>query len=235
MNISVIVPYHKNAYGLVYTLTMLQNQTLAPSRIVLIDTSKDKSGLSLAKIYCYNRIPIIVETAQCSIYEAWNKGIDLSPDSHCLFLNDDLVFPINMVELFSQSIQEDSLALVPLTPSRASTTNYIPKPFTYKSEGVKHMKTEWMPGFCFMLTKKCIQKVGLFNEQYKIWFGDTDYENRIKKYGEEQKIKYPIALLYGLYVHHFGGRSYHYKDEKTLSQIDTDRTYYISQYGKPLW
>lgn len=213
--ISVIIPFHKNSYGLVYTLTMLQNQTVAPDKIVIIDTSPNKTGLTIARSFNYNTVPIIVEVAQVNIYKAWNKGIELSAGYDCLIINDDLIFPLDLIEKMKEaSEEEDALIFVPQTPSARHESQIIDRKFDNFSKEVVYEKVWWMPGFCFMLTSDCIKEIGKFDERYEIWFGDTDYERRAKN---------RITQLKGVFVYHFGGRSYGYRDPMTLTIIAADR------------
>jgi len=228
-NISVVVPYHKNSYGLVYTLTMLQNQTVKPSKIIIIDTSNDKSGLSISKMFAYNDITIVVVCMKVNIYKAWNEGISLSGQDNVLIINDDITMPINFIEILKYSLsQKNSLCFVPKTSSREHHANFITTVYANKAEGqISFSDTDWMPGFCFLLTRECIEKVGVFNtEKYEIWFGDDDYQDRMKLYGK-QNSKTAITLINGIFVYHFMGRSYRYQSKEILKIIAKDRKNYL--------
>lgn len=227
---SVIIPYNKNAYGLVYTLTMLQNQTIKPDKIIVIDTSSNKSGLTIAKIFSYGEIPLIVEVSPVHIYKAWNKGIELSgPNANTLIINDDLIFPVNFIQIMKYALdKEKALIHVPQTSSREHRAHYIDQKVNAVCQNVIEFKeTEWMPGFCYLLTKECIKQVGVFDtEKYDIWFGDTEYEKRAIEFGKRIKVK-PINLVKGLFVYHFGGMSYGYTKKKVLEVIKKDRENFL--------
>lgn len=68
-----------------------------------------------------------------------------------------------------------------------------------------------------------------FDEDFDIWFGDTDYENRIKLKAEENK-KIAIIKEGKAFVYHFGGKSQKYKSKQTLDRIAKDREYYYIKY-----
>jgi GT2 family glycosyltransferase len=74
-----------------------------------------------------------------------------------------------------------------------------------------------MPGFAFMLTRDAIKEVGLFNTDFKVWYGDTDYEERLKEAGKRLNIP-PLAVLNNTYVYHFGGSSYKYDKDRAAQQ-----------------
>lgn len=233
--LSVIIPYHNNRLGLVATLMNLQSQLVVPDRIVIIDTSKDKSGLPIAKMFTTSNIPVILEVAEVHIYEAWNKGIELSPDHNCLIINDDIVMPQNFIDNLKSMLKSNSaLCYVPLTPKREWSSDQI-QGFQWYAPPITELKqlsvTNWMPGFCFCLTDECIKEVGVFDLNYKVWFGDTDYEARINAKAVGLK-KFGIIRMDDTFVYHFGGKSYRYKNKSLQKLIDKDRKLFISQYRK---
>jgi GT2 family glycosyltransferase len=231
--LSVIVPYNRNKYGLVSTLINLQSQMVPPDRIVIIDTSKDKSGLPIAKMFTTNNIPIVLEVAEVHIYEAWNKGIELSPNHNVLIINDDLLMPVNFIDNLKSMIKTNSaLSYIPLTPKREWSSETV-QGFQWYSPVIQKLDqlsvTNWMPGFCFSLTEECIKEVGVFDLNYKVWFGDTDYETRIAKKALELK-KFGIVRMDETFVYHYGGKSYKYQSKAVQKIIDKDRKLYVSKH-----
>jgi glycosyltransferase involved in cell wall biosynthesis len=227
--ISVVIPYNKNILGLVYTLTCLQNQTIKPDKIIIIDTSIDKSGFKVTKMFAYNDIKIIIDVERVGIYKAWNSGIDLAGDDNVLIINDDLIFPINFIEVMKYAlIQKKSLCYVPKTSTRDHIANFISVSFDYYPSGLISFKpSNWMSGFVFMLTRDCINKVGKFNtKKYDVWFGDDDYQQRIQLFAKQNQIT-GITLVDGIFVYHFGGRSYRYQSKETLKVIAKDRKNFL--------
>lgn len=227
---SVVIPYHSNAHGLAVTLVALQSQLVPPDSIVVIDTSKDGSGLALCRRYATHDVPIVVESAKVGIYEAWNKGIELSgPDADCIVLNDDLLFPQNLIDVMtSVRALAPGLVFVPNTPPRQHAAPTVTLPFAWYADVYANISyTDWMPGFCFLLTAECIQEVGGFDEHFKVWFGDTDYEQRlIDHLGSDR----PVVRIDSLFVYHYGGTSYDYRDKKVQGQIQKDRAYYEQKH-----
>lgn len=232
--ISAVIPYHSNRDGLVATLIGLQSQVVPPDLIVLIDTSKDKSGLTVARRYSTHDVPIVVENATCTIYEAWNKGIELSGGgADVLFLNDDLLFPQNLIDiLLGVTERVPALAIAPLTPPREHSAKVVTEDFAWYSDVDARLSLgTWLPGFCFLLRAECIQEVGLFDERFKVWYGDTDYQRRIEEYVEDTSLV-GIARMDSLFVYHYGGSSYNYKDKKIKGQIAKDLSHYEKKYAK---
>lgn len=218
---TVVIPHASSTETLIAVLVQLQMQKVLPKHIYIIDCSKEKTGLRIAQKFAFNTVPITVEVVKGTIYENWNRGIQFSRDEYphasILIINDDILLPLDAIEKF-QKAQEftKDLCYVPETPPRTHAEEYVTTPFQIKSLIQRIEETGWMSGFVFYLTEDCINKVGIFDERYLVWFGDTDYERRIKEVGK-------IKIIRGLYVYHYGSRSYQYASQEVRDKIDVDR------------
>lgn len=226
---TVVIPHSSSVETLIAVLIQLQMQTVAPTQIYVIDCSDDRSGLRIAQKFAFNTLPITVECVKGNIYENWNRGIILSKEDHplasILVINDDILLPLNAIELFQKAeFQTKDLVYVPETPGREHSSGKIDAMFSSISSYLGVSYASWMPGFVFYLTERCINEVGLFDEQFKIWFGDTDYERRILQKGK-------IVLINGLYVYHYGSRSYQYQSLEVKDKIDKDRLLFRKKYN----
>jgi len=227
----VIVTHYSDILGLTATLIMLQTQLELPEEIIVVDTSPEKTGLSIARRYNYNLVPIKVVCEKAQINKAWNIGLEVAGESDVLIINDDLVMPMDLIKRLNYVLKEaNTYCVVPETVGREFSCPEINMEFKpYSTEAPAPLKTEWMPGFCYVLSKKCVQDVGKIDEGFDIWFGDTDYEQRIKIMAEKNGMM-AIVKERKAFVYHFGGKSQKYKDEKTLKQIAKDRNYYYQKY-----
>jgi GT2 family glycosyltransferase len=233
--ISVVIPYYSNQTGLAVLLTMLQSQRVLPTEIIIIDTSGNGSGAMIVRRYTTHNTPVIVEEAQCSIYAAWNRGIALS-DIHAdiLFLNDDVLIPHNFIGVLSASKQQvNAFCYVPATPPKNYAQPFVPHKFPWHSaRTIKISATRWMPGFAFLLTKTCIASVGVFDEHFGLWYGDTDYERRIHITATQSGMPNPIIRIDSLFAYHYGRTSYEYTDTAIQAQIDRDTDYFKLKYAR---
>ncbi len=236
--LSVIIPYHRNREGLAVTLATLQAQIVPPRAIIVIDTSTNKSGLEIARRYAtHGQVPVIVEVApKAGIYEAWNRGLSIAGSQDVAIINDDLLLPMNFIDILSLSrALVPALAYAPVTPPREHANDEVDVDFPWWSEvpnRAEHFSVvDWLPGFCFMLTSEAIEQVGPFDEGFRVWFGDDDYERRLKQAAAKANLP-AIIRINTLYVYHYGGRSYHYQTKAVEKQIDKDRAYFRSKYGE---
>jgi GT2 family glycosyltransferase len=233
MSLSAIVPYNKNGLGLVSVLINLQLQVRPNDldTIIVIDTSKDQSGKRIAETFLSRKgINAYVVVKEVNVYEAWNEGIKLSKGKDCLIINDDILMPNNFLKNLKKAreLEPNALCFVPRTPVMSYVGSYPPSYFSWQSDDLtdntKLKKTGWMPGFVFYLTKECIDKVGMFDLGFKIWFGDNDIGRRIKEKGNI--IQVPD------YVFHYGSRSYNYLNPEIKKQIYKDKNYYERKWKK---
>jgi GT2 family glycosyltransferase len=143
--------------------------------------------------------------------------------------------PVNFIDNLKIMIKTNSaLCYVPKTPSREYSSNEV-SGFGWYAPVIKDINqlsvTNWMPGFCFCLTDECIKEVGVFDLNYQIWFGDTDYEARIGKKAPLLK-KFGILRMDETFVYHYGGKSYKYQNKIIKKIIDKDRKFFISKHRK---
>lgn len=239
-DIHVVVPFHNNVSGLAATLIMLQSQIVPPRGILVVDTSPNKLGLALSKRYYTDTIPVYCALApQKTIYEAWNIGIGLTPEpisGDILFINDDLLLPLNFIDALDAGREQmKALAYVPLTPPREHYSERVDMPFYWYANNPKvegDMKpVDWMTGFCFLLTRQAIKEVGTFDTQFKVWYGDTDYERRL--HNAAKRLNMPaVAQVQTAFAYHYGGSSYKYQRNKGAQQdIISDKEKFEAKYS----
>lgn len=247
--LSVIVTYNKNVDNLAVLLVLLQQQTLKPSEIIVVDTSENKSGLEIAKKFKLPLQDMKVICGKFGVYEAWNKGIkQIKSNNDVLVLNDDLLIQPNLLESLltvsnsiNNSLSERVLALFPITSEKEHCSQCIDYSYSLdtSNESIKYdlSPQKWMPGFCFYLTRECVDEVGLFDTDYKIWFGDDDYQKRIFNTAirlSGHRYRYmPFCKVLNTEVFHFGGKSYEYASKDVQKIIDIDRRLFERKhYGK---
>lgn len=230
-----IVTYYSAQQNLVAILTLLQAQIVQPKEIIIIDTSPTKTGLDIAQKFNANcGVPIKVECARVGIYEAWNRGIDLAEGDDVLIMNDDLLIPLNLIDIIGLvALNVNAYCIVPMTPPKDHYKDRVDVKFQYyarlpEADGDIDI-VSWMPGFCFYLSKECIKEVGLFDDKhYKCWFGDDDYQDRVRKIAMKNNV-IPVLRINSLYVYHFGGKSYQYQSKEIQKIINRDRKAYVKK------
>lgn len=235
-----IISYYSAKENLAVLLTLLQGQLIMPKEIIIIDTSPQKTGLEIAQKFTANTgIEVKVECARVGIYEAWNLGIDLAGGDDVMIMNDDLLVPLNLIDVFGLvALNTNAYCIVPATPPKEHYKSRVDVDFEFYARLPQTEAdlsfTDWMPGFCFYLSKECIRDVGLFDtKRFKCWFGDDDYQQRIIKIARKNNVN-AILKIDSVYVYHYGGKSYDYQNKEVQRVISRDRKNYAKKYIKPL-
>lgn len=210
--IAVVIPHYSNSHDMAVLLMQLQQQTVKPTHIYLADNSENGNGMRLAQRYQWNT-PIFVDQKVGNIYKSWNEGIRFSWGMDVFVLNDDILIPKDFIEQMMLK-KSNAYAVCPLTSGFPPVGTIRPH---YQWHHSSHLETTFadeptetylpfMRGWCFMLPFATYSQVGLFDEEFQIWFGDTDYDRRLmveaKKTGRHAVCYVPVP------VHHYGTSSF---------------------------
>ncbi|MDP2944311.1 MAG: glycosyltransferase, partial [bacterium] len=90
------------------------------------------------------------------------------------------------------------------------------KPLTGFTLSDKLKLVDWVSGAALIIRKKLFEEIGGWDEKYFLYFEDIDLCWRVKKQGLS------IAVLDGVFVTHFGGRS-------LAQNWERKKQYYLSQ------
>lgn len=230
---TICIPYKSNNIGLSALLCMLQPQLKQNDAIYIVDNSDNGSGVMIAQMYGSSKMPILIEKAKFSIYESWNAGIDFAiqnSDNSVLFLNDDVVISQTLISNLKRSLLMSNYAcIVPTTPDRAHTSRRLDTNFQWFNKYLTEfdvVQSNWMCGFAFLIRTDFFKQTGKFDTGYKVWFGDTEMEDRLAG---------SIGRMTFEYVYHFGGNSYNYSDPEVQKIISQDRERYgMAQKNKSI-
>jgi GT2 family glycosyltransferase len=231
---SVIVPYYSNKKGLIATLINLQTQSgvhhphASHPSLIVVDTSPQQDAQMIVNEFYLRHSVSHVIRGQMGIYEAWNEAIKTT-DGDCLIINDDILMPTNFFHNLykAREIFPNAYAFVPRTNGKKYGNGQIATNFSWQGEDLvsrnQCKETDWLVGFCFYLTKECITDIGLVDSNFKVWFGDDDYQRRVLA-------KSRIIEISPSLIHHYGGSSYQYQDPKVLAKIQIDRELFNRKY-----
>lgn len=145
-----------------------------------------------------------------------NQGIEVATGDNILLLNNDVIVTQNWLENLVTSLYsaEDIGAVGPVTNSAAYYTS-IPVSYTNLDEMHQFSRdfnvsdsSKWeerlkLIGFCMLIKKEVIEKIGLLDERFTPGnFEDDDYSLRIRVQG------YKLLLCKDVFIHHYGSISW---------------------------
>jgi O-antigen biosynthesis protein len=157
-----------------------------------------------------------------------NQGIEIASGENILLLNNDVIVTKNWLEnlLVSLYSSETIGAVGPVTNSAAY---YSTIPVSYKDMEDMHQFAEehnksnpikWeerlkLIGFCMLIKRIVVDKIGLLDERFTPGnFEDDDYSIRIRKAG------YKLLLCNDTFIHHYGSTSW--QDNESYNRLLTD-------------
>lgn len=139
--------------------------------IPTIDKSTNyyKNCIASVKEFSPPNTQIVIVEDQ-TVAQAWNTGIKSAKYDNIAIINDDTVMSSNWLEGLKKPFNNTNTGVV--APGIAHLNQH--------NSGI-HTNHVWFPGCAFMLTKKTIDKVGLFDESFEVFYNDTDYWTRVIK------------------------------------------------------
>ena len=208
-----------------YSIDMLEK--LLPSMKDAHDILILDNGLSKENRYrlfenqeIYDNL-FVLDARELSIYQMWNLGWTIYPNSHLAILNDDIYFLPSTLTLLSNalSFMPDLAAICP--DYNRSITEGIDNPTTQLTTST--FGRNGLAGFAFMLnTALPIPKV---DENLQWWYGDDDLVYNI------ERAEYRVAKLLGVPVEHRQGSSSSL-DPTIPGKKEQDRLYFNQKYGE---
>lgn len=210
-------------------VTSILKHTDYPYRLIIVDNGsrsetkdyllglKDEPGLDLL---------LIRNEKNLGFVKAVNQGIVASDGGYlCIMNNDTIAAPGWLGELIDVMKANPSIGL--LNPS-SNTSGQFPGDLSVEDYGcsLKPMKGQIQElytcrGFCMVVTREVIKRVGLLDEIYHVgYFDDTDYCKRAQKLG------YKTARAKASYVYHKENVSFKtLKDNKKLFE-DNEKVFF---------
>ncbi|MEW6042544.1 MAG: glycosyltransferase [Elusimicrobiota bacterium] len=162
-------------------------------------------------------ITLIMNETNKGVAGGWNQGIKCASGDYILILNNDVIVTDdwleNMVECLERN--KESGAVGPMSNYVAghqleSNITYVSLNELYSFAKEYHSKNRYrqqrvdtLIGFCLLLKRETVEKVGLFDERYGIGnFEDNDYCIRMIQQG------FRLYIAKDSFIHHFGSRSF---------------------------
>jgi GT2 family glycosyltransferase len=119
------------------------------------------------------------------IAPSWNDGMRVARGEYIVVINDDIVVPHDWLLGLKKPFLD-----FPDTGVSAPAVWHIPDHPTGIVENYK-----WFPGYCFMLSKNTIEKVGYFDETFVPYNGeDVDYWYRTMKANLKLMRNYDVVI-----------------------------------------
>ena len=205
-NLTVIMPvWNQLEYTKQAIKSLLEHTTRSEFSLIVVDNgSETETAVWLNEQLLLGNIDNLIrfETNKGWIV-ACNEGIKLDKKTHdsrlVLFANNDIVFQSGWLGNMCAA-----LARKPEYGAVGPTSNYVAgiQSIQYNMNGVRYEETKLLIGFCLMLKKEVLNKIGLMDESFGLGGGDDlDYSIRIREAG------YKMIIDRTTYIHHYGSKT----------------------------
>jgi GT2 family glycosyltransferase len=136
---------------------------------------------------------------------AWNEGIKIARGEYIIIVNDDVEVSERWLDGLEKALQFPNAGVA------------APGIYGDNRFGIREEK-EWFPGFCFMLSRETINKIGLFDENFLPFNGeDIDYWMRL----EEKNLT--LIRNFDIKIKHYQGQTVHHLDYEKQSKIAIEK------------
>jgi len=172
--------------------------------IILVDNGSTDDTSSVILSHYGSRVKVIRSNINLGVSKGYNLGIryalELGSD-YIIITNNDVIFDpsmiLNLINFASRNSQigiVSPLILNYYNPKKIwmigarwrkfpPTLKMIAYNETLDNKYRKPMELQYVPSCCYLITRKALSDVGLFDEGYFIYFDDWDYSVRIKRAG----------------------------------------------------
>lgn len=182
----------------------------------------------------------------CSIYNATNsgfpkgcnQGIANAKGINILLLNNDVIVTYNWLNnLLKTLYSSDDIGAVGPVTNNCPNSQSIPIPYhsitemhsfasQYNSQQEHSEERLKLIGFCLLIKKEVVDKIGLLDEIFSPGnYEDDDYSARIREAG------YRILLCRDTFIHHFGGASFKEQPEEYTQLLERNRKKFEVKWG----
>ncbi len=205
-------------------LRKLQDQTLAPSDVILVDDASTDDSIEAARVL-WPGIHVLELAKRSGVIAARNAGLDyamsdLSFDYLCYLDNDALLEPSALEEMVAAAHQDVSVGMVTpkayqsipnrrLACAGGMTANFCMGWFRDVGGGEldcglyeEPRDVVACPGFAFLVREEVLQRVGHFDSSLRHYgWEDVDYSLRVRKAG------FRLRYAPRAFVEHKGGHA----------------------------
>jgi GT2 family glycosyltransferase len=212
---SIIIPcYNKLYYTKLCTESIRKYTTKGSYEIIVVDNGSTDGTVRWLKNQRY--IKGIYNKTNLGFTKACNQGILAASGDNILLLNNDVVVTQNWLDNLIKCLYSSN-NIGAVGPVTNYCTNLQVVPVNHKNLIEMHAyarkfnisnSTKWeerlrLIGFCFLVKKEVVNKIGLLDEIFSPGgYEDDDYSLRIRSCG------YRLFLCKDTFIHHFGSISF---------------------------
>lgn len=200
------------------------NNTKILFRLIIVDNKSDSATMGYLrglKDALKDRLTLIENSENLGWIKAVNQGLKISTAPYVCVMNNDVIVSAGWL---------DSMVDIMDKNQRVGLMNPRWEKKSFKGLGGEYIETDWCRGFCVLIRKEVIDKIGYFDEAYGFgYWEDHDYSVRAINAG------YIPALALNSFVEHIKNVSV----KSAMKQKEWDKLFarnrntFEKKWGKP--
>ncbi|MEI6708011.1 MAG: glycosyltransferase family 2 protein [Methylococcales bacterium] len=260
--LSVLIVTYNSAPQLPACLNSLRDQTLQDFEIIVVDNASRDESVALIRSE-YPEVKLITSDSNLGFGNANNKALTIAQGRYLVLLNPDATLTANTLEDALKHIEKNADAgmgggLLQGTqgewqPSARLFPNLLDEVLTLSglanrypnsrffghfdrswADPLQSVATDWVPGAFAILRRDLVDKIGLFDPRFFLYYEEVDLCRRIHQAG------FKVYYWPDLVITHIGGTSAETVDhlafsssgkQLTLWRIYSQLLYYRKWYG----
>jgi hypothetical protein len=134
----------------------------------------------------------------------WNIGLkhalSAKADVVCIS-NSDVVYGSKVVERCAEEAVRHGVCYPHSVQGGPKANDFYEQSLAVNNSTNKVKPTSGFAGWCFFLSREAVEKTGPFDEQFTLWYQDTDYNIRVRHAG------YSPVDVEDVLLHHYESRT----------------------------
>lgn len=216
--------------------------TRMPYELIVVSNSRAR-----AIRQCLEGFPdirVIQNAGNLGYTKAANQGILASRGQYLCFLNTDTLVPPRWIDRLLKAFQEPGVGAAGPLANGDGYPYVWPPPRLAVDEKITGLvdravrrwfrgpaeEVPWLTGFCLVLPRLVVARMGLFDERFYFGCEDLDYCLRLRQAG------YALRRVRSLFIHHQGGGSSNRRRRRRL--LSESRTAFLRKWetllGRPV-
>ncbi len=207
--------------------------------IIVVDNNSTDGTIEYLK--SQDNLRVIYNDYNAGFPKGCNQGIEIAKGDSILLLNNDTIVTPNWLNNLDKALySNEDIGVVGAISNSCSNGQAINVIYQNIDEMIdfanlinmqeptdKYELKQYLVGFCYLVKKSVIDKVGLLDERFTPGnFEDNDLSLRILLEG------YKLLLCKNVFIHHFGSTSFRSNMESYINIYNTNKNKFDDKWGK---
>lgn len=233
----IILTYNKLEYTQMCIESIREFTTKNSYEIIVVDNNSSDGTVEWLK--SQKDLKVIFNKENLGFPKGCNQGINIASGENILLLNNDVIVTPNWLDNLDKALWSDEeIGAVGAVSNSCSYYQQINVTYKNTNEMIefakkynKSNKNFWdyrtkLIGFCMLIKKSVLEKVGVLDERFTPGnFEDDDLSFRIIKEG------YKLLLCKDTFIHHFGSVSFNDKNNEYIKILENNMKKFEEKWG----